>query len=131
MLIDKDIDWKEALPNGSLPDGALRQRLSNVSKDLNFDLDCIKKDPKKYVEMIKIDPSSCIKIVEVVKTASAKTLFECRDVVEVLPRDLIREISNKWNNFSRNFLAEFCEAKIDSKTSYPNIYEHYFLKLET
>ena len=61
---------------------------------------------------------------------SKEKLFKTRDILELLPKELIKKvIGNKFPMVRRELLKLFTNSSINVKTNYPRVYESAFKDL--
>jgi MoxR-like ATPase len=134
MLIDKDIDWKEALPVSTttvLPDGHLRRRLKALKFGESGVMDITKENilnnPDVFKERVAQDPSEAIAIREVVMKFAPRDIFVTRDLLESLPKDLVLSVGRgKFAKIRREIYNLFKENKVNIN-HYPKISQAYKL----
>ncbi len=132
LLIDKDIDWKEALPASTstiLPDGHLRKRLKVMKCGEEAGLEFTKENIINNVEVFRKrvleDPAEAIEIQETIIRFSPRDLFVIRDLLEALPKDLVHKIGHgKFAKIRRELFNLFSESNVDTE-KYPKISSSY------
>lgn len=132
ILIDKDLEWKNALPAASLPDGDLRRRVRQLKLGEKAELEITKAnilaDPKAFIDKIIENPATGFKVQEVISRFAPHDMFAARDVLEALPKDLVRSIGHpKWNKAKRDLFNLFLNDRIDLNL-YPKIYAGFGLE---
>jgi hypothetical protein len=129
FLIDQEVDWEDALPQGALPNGDLRKRVRNMRlgvDELEINKENILANPNYFAERIKQDIAESIRIQEVMLYFSADSMFAARDLLESLPKDLVHNIGfKKFALIKRNLFNLFVSSGEDFKTKYPKIYDAF------
>lgn len=132
FLIDREIPWVDALPQGhTIPHQALSRRLKLMSQgleDMEITKESILSNVEKFVKRLKVEPSLAIPLSDVVTFLNTDDFFACRDIVELLPADLINKIGEKKFAVKRRAIVKkFNDEGVDLK-EYPKITKGYRLK---
>lgn len=129
FMISNNIPWRDAMPQGHmLPVEDLVRRvkiLNNEEEDFMLDKENIIKHKEKTLKRLKEDPSTNIQISDAMKKFNDSELFECRDILELLPKELVMLIGvNKFNLRKRALKDLFVSNNVDA-SNYPRIAEAF------
>lgn len=125
-LIDSGVAWRDAMPLGhTFPVQDLSKRLDAASlgqyDDLKVSKDDILTSTAKYVKRIKEDPSFALKIKNFLVKFKEEELFEVRDLLELMPPDIVENVANKkFLKVKVKFKKKFEDSGIDAN-KYPRI----------
>jgi hypothetical protein len=125
-MIDKEIPWKDAIPQGhAFPVGDLTKRLKvlkNPEEDYIIDKESILSRRDFFLQKLKDEPKHAIKISECMAKFDSDELFECRDLLENIPMELItNHIGSKFVQLRRQLKQQMIAAGIDPFQDYPKI----------
>jgi hypothetical protein len=135
-FIDKGIPWKDAIPMGhTFPVEGLDTRIgiikSEIVDKIVLNKDYILNNVESLCTEIKSNPKISIKLAEIIKRFNDSDMFTCRDLIESLPKELIKKIGGrKFVMWKRKLGSLFDEANIDIK-AYPRIVECFEIELES
>ena len=128
ILIDKNLPWRDCMPQGySFPvkelDNKLRSLNKNDEEGISFTKEGILAQKEAVLEKIKENPKYAIKVSQLLGRFSPDQLFECRDVLEEMPKELVvNAIKDKFSDSKRRIRNLFVENKIDIE-KYPKLKE--------
>lgn len=130
MMISKEIPWRDCLPQGHpfpVEDLARRIRILNgEDDDFIVNRENILKNKQALLKRLTEDPKTAIPVSSAMQKFNEDDLFDCRDLVEALPKELVKNLGEKkFKTRRRLFKKLFLEAGIDPKLSYPKIHECY------
>jgi MoxR-like ATPase len=130
MMISKDIPWRDAMPQGHpMPEEELARRIRILRKeedDLVVTREGILENTNLFIKSIKLDPKMSISVATVVGRLTEEEIFQCRDLVEALPKELVKNIGKSRFPMRRRILQDiFKVANIDMQTSYPKLAEAF------
>jgi hypothetical protein len=135
MMIDKDIPYRDAIPQGyTFPTPNLEKRIKVAQgriSDIVIDKENILNKTEEFVEQVEKDKSLSIEIAKCMAKFSEKEIFQCRELVEKLPKELVLKIGKeKFVMRKRNLWKLFRDEGINT-AKYPKIRETYdFAKWE-
>jgi hypothetical protein len=127
-LIDKNIPFRDAIPqgHGKFPVPNLEKRIRQIKgeeSDLVINRDTILENPDKFVDLIKQDKSLAIEASKYLHNFSPKQIFTCRELIEVMPKELVLKIGKgKWPVLRREVYNLFSTNQINI-AKYPKISE--------
>ena len=125
-LIDAGIPWRDAMPLGhTFPVQDLSKRLdaANLGQydDMKISKDDILSNTNKYMKRVKEDPSFALKIKNFIVKFKESELFEVKDLLELMPPDIIENMANKkFKKVKIQFKNLFDQKNVDPK-KYPRI----------
>jgi hypothetical protein len=125
MMIDKKIPWRDSFPAGHFfPVEDLDQKLRDLNSGevkIEINKNNILSDKKYFLDKVKEDPKSSILISQVMQKFSEEELFCCRDILEALPKELVKKIAqNKFSMRRHEFIQMFNDNKVNLG-DYPKI----------
>lgn len=134
VMMKKDIPIYDAFPQGHLfPVDELIRRVRIASGEAEgpvADHDSIVANKQSWIELVRKEPKYYIPVHAALKNFEEFDLFECRDLLESLPKDLVNDIgTGKWNNMKKTFLAMFEKNHYDAR-HYPKIFHAFAPKEE-
>jgi len=130
-MFENNVPWRDAIPEGQpIPLNALQEKLDALTKKAKrrktyrVTKDFILKNKDDLPNLFKETPGMNIKVAEVLKTKCfIKDLFTMKDVVEGLPKELIKNVSSgRLPIFFIQLKKEFDDAKVDTAKHYPKIH---------
>lgn len=125
-LIDAGLGFRDAMPLGhTFPVQDLFKRLDAASlghyEDLKITKNDILENTAKYVKRIKDDPSFALKVKGFLVKFKEKDMFKVRDLLELMPPDIVESVANKkFLTVKTKLKKEFETNGIDMK-HYPKI----------
>lgn len=129
-LIGKNIPFRDAIPHGQtlLPIPNLEKKIRiarNEEDDIIINKENILANPDKFLEEMQKDKSLAIEISKAVEKLSELQTFECRDLIEAMPKELVFKIGKeKFPMLKRGVYELFEKNKVDI-SDYPKIKEAY------
>ena len=125
-LIDSGLGFRDAMPLGhTFPVQDLSKRLSASSlgqyDDLKVSKDDILTNTAKYVKRIKEDPSFVLKIRDFVGKFKAKELFQVREILELMPPDIIESVAKMKFQKTKADLKKIFENDAIDSSKYPRL----------
>lgn len=126
QMIKAKIDYKDAFPPGyTFPRSSLERRLrimEGSESDFVLDKKNIIEKQKELIQRLKTEPDCGIKIMQQMVKFSDNQLFDCRDLLEALSKELVLKIGDKKFQQRKRSLRKMFEDKgIDYKANYPKI----------
>lgn len=127
LMIDKNISWRDALPIGQrFPVEELIKKIRVMNKE-DDDIDWTKENiiakKDELLEKMKENPKYAIKLAQSVGKFNEKQLFECRDLVEQMPKELIKNSVGKKFAVNRTNLKKMFEDAAIDVNLYPKTME--------
>lgn len=119
LLIDRNLSWRDCLPQGyRFPIEELTKRLRSSNKiddeGISFTKENILANKDLVLTKIKENPKYAIKVSQLLGKFSPDQLFECRDVIEEMPKELVvNAIKDKYRESKRRIMNLFADNKID------------------
>jgi len=131
-LISKDIPWTDCIPQGhTFPVEELSKRIKVLRNEEDYCVitkESVLAHKEKILEKMKEDATLAIPVSNIIKKLSDEELFECRDLLEFLPKELVCNIgAHKFSKLKRLFFNHFAENNIDTN-NYPKITEFFETK---
>lgn len=130
MMITKKIPWRDCFPQGhTFPADDLQKRLNVLDNPdavvLEVSKENLLKHPEKFVEAFKTNPEYAIPLSNFIKMFDDNQMYSCRDVLELLPTELISKIAEmRFPARRKVFWKLLIEKKVDI-TKYPNIHRFF------
>lgn len=133
ILIEKNIPYRDCLPQGhTFPTQNLEKRIRiarGKETDLVIDRDNILNKTDEFIKQVKEDKSLSIEIAKCMSKFNEEQIFQCRDLLEELPKELVMKVGHeKFNMRKRNLYDAFAKQKIEIH-KYPKIYDSYEFEL--
>jgi hypothetical protein len=119
MLIDRGLPWRDCMPQGyRFPVEELHKKLkSPTSKDedgLSFTKENILANKDIVLQKIKENPKYAIKVAQVLGKFSPDQMFECRDLLEQMPKEMVvAAIKDKYISSQKRIKDLFEANKVD------------------
>jgi hypothetical protein len=128
-LIDKNLPFRDALPLGHtfpIPNLEKRVRIARGKEsDLIIDKENILKKTDAFIKQVQEDRSLAIEISKCLAKFSEKEIFQVRDLLEELPKELVFKVGKeKFTMRKRNLWKMFRDEKLNF-AKYPKIAETY------
>ena len=129
FMIQNGIPWRDAQPIGSsimVPLNGLEKRVAVALSGLDefvISKENIMKDIPAVVARLKKDPRMAIGLSSALSSGfKEEEVFQCRDIIELLPSELIEKVLNKKWSSRQQFLIEiFKRNGVDIKNMYPRM----------
>jgi hypothetical protein len=132
MMIDKDLPWGDAMPQGhQLPVDFLRSKIRKIKSGIQEEneLDPTKENilsnPNYFKDKGKSDPKLYTRMAEVVSKFDMEDFYTIRDLLESFPRDLIESFALKKFPGLRRNIGEYFRDKQFEFEKYPKICEAF------
>jgi hypothetical protein len=125
-MINNHIPWRDTIPIGhTFPVQNLEKKLAVVfDGKVEFILseDIVINKKEEIIQRLETDPRIIIGVADILGKFNLEKLFECKDILEKLPSELIVNIIQpKFPMKQRQFKQMFDTVSIDVVTQYPRI----------
>ena len=128
LMIKDSVDFKDAIPQGyTFPLQELENRIKhmNSKEEIVVNKENILNNIELFLRKLIDDPRIALKLSNLMVRFNEDEIFECRDIVESMPKELVFKIAkDKFNMKKRKFISVFHEKKVDIK-KYPKIEEAF------
>jgi|SRR3990167_1151202 len=129
MMISNDIPWRDAVPKRHpFPVDELARKLrimNNEEEDIIINKENILAKKDILVEKVKNDPKHAIAIATTMTKFTEDELFECRDLLESMPKELVKTVGERKFSTRKRVLREMFVAKHIDINQYPKISEAF------
>lgn len=128
LLIEKGLPWKDCLPQGHrFPVEELARRLSpnkdEADSSFSFTKESILENKELVLEKIKNEPKYAIKVSQLLIRFSPNQLFECRELIEEIPKELfLNALKGKYKDARRAVRDLFQKNNVNVE-SFPKMKE--------
>lgn len=130
LMIDQEIPYRDAFPQGhTFPTKDLSRRLKALKggEEMILNRDTIINHKEEVLERLNKDPKVGIKVSQVMKKFNEYDIYESRDIMENLPKELLESVAvRKWLPLKERF-KELLESNGYSKSDYPKVWDAYGL----
>lgn len=128
-LISKNIPFRDCLPQGhTFPTQSLEKRIrvaKGTETNLVIDRENILNKTEEFIKYVKENKSLAIELAKVMSKMNDEQIFQCRDLLEEMPKELVMRVGNeKFRTRKRNLYQLFDKAGINIY-KYPKTYEAY------
>jgi hypothetical protein len=129
FMISSGIPWRDAMPQGhTFPVDDLHRRIkiiNNEEEDFVISKDNIIAKKDVLLKRIAENPSTAIPIANAARKFTESEMFECRDLLEAMPKELVHNLGQHKFLLRRRALKEmFVNNNIDF-SKYPKIAEGF------
>ena len=134
MMITKNIPWRDCFPQGNViipVDDLVRKIriLNGEEQDIIISRDTIITNKQTLLERIKDNPKYAIPISAHMQKFTEDEIFECRDLLEAMPKELVIKVGNcKFNQRKRLVKQLFTQSGVNIE-KYPKIKEAFEPKI--
>jgi len=130
-MVNDGMDVSDVMPPGNIfPIPDLKNRIEaaigyNNDENIDINKESILTKKEYFVTKLKEKPSIALKLHPVMAIFNEQEMFDCRDIIENMPKEIVVKISSKKFKIVKRYLKELFEAeKIDLKL-YPKISEAF------
>jgi hypothetical protein len=128
MMIDKDLPWKDGVPQGhQFPLEFLSSKIKKIKNGIVDDNELeptkenIIANPTYFKDKTKLDPKLFTRMAEIISKFDKEDFFNIKDLLEAFPQDLLESFVQKKFPGLRRQIKEFFKEKGFEFAKYPKI----------
>jgi hypothetical protein len=130
LMIKDNIDYRDAVPQGhTFPTPDLDRRVKSAltgEEEMPFTKEAILANKDKFFKKVQEDPRIALKLSNIMVKFNNQELFDCRDIVESMTKEMVMRLSDKkFAMKKRELLEMFAANNVDLAVKYPKMAEAF------